>query len=112
MRSARMSTGLRGLWDRVSGNRHKRQKQNEKEAWQALQRDQEQRDHLVKEQMRERRKLQQDIDILRRRHIKNRRILARDIAQTMRMSEQIDRMQSRERLKSHDRIPGYRGPKL
>jgi hypothetical protein len=112
VRSARMSTGLRGLWDRVSGNRHKRQKQNEKEAWQALQRDQEQRDELVKEQMRERRKLQQDIDILRRRHIKNRRNLARDIAQTMRMSEQIDRMQSRERPKSNDRIPGYRGPKL
>ncbi|AMN53220.1 relaxase [Labrenzia sp. CP4] len=102
-RNARMTKGLRGLWDRVSGNRLKVQRQNEKEAWDAAMRDQWQRDELVKAQMIERRKLQADIQKLRRKHIKDRQILTRDIAQAMRMSEQIERMQDQTRQQTRSR---------
>lgn len=109
-RNNRLSTGLRSLWDRVSGNRAKIQKQNEKESWDAAKRDQKQRDELVKAQMRDRRRLQSQIDKLRLKHLKDRQILARDIAQTMRMSDQIERMQSQERQQSrHGR---HRSPRI
>lgn len=107
-----MTKGLRGLWDRVSGNRKHVQRQNEKEAWHAAQRDQQQQDDLVKAQMIERQKLQREIDKLRRKHIKDRHILARDIAQTMRMSEQIERMQSRERHRERTQARERQGPSL
>ncbi len=109
-RNARMWKGLRGLWDRVSGNRLKVQRQNEKEAWDAAMRDQRQRDELVKAQMIERRKLQADIQKLRRKHIKDRQILTRDIAQAMRMSEQIERMQDQTRQQTRQRE--FLGPTL
>jgi hypothetical protein len=102
-RNARMTKGLRGLWDRVSGNRLKVQRQNEKEAWDAAMRDQRQRDELVKAQMIERRKLQADIRKLRRKHIKDRQILTRGIAHAMRMSEQIERMQDQTRQQTRSR---------
>ena len=111
-RSARLSNGLRGLWDRVAGNRAKVQRQNEKEAWEAAKRDQHQREALVKAQMRERRKLQSQIDKLRRKHIKDRQILARDIAQTMRMSAQSERVQSQERRQTRRVSRANREPSL
>ncbi|WP_298959417.1 relaxase/mobilization nuclease domain-containing protein [uncultured Roseibium sp.] len=111
-RSARLNKGLKGLWQRLSGSAKTIKKQNEREAWQALQRDQQQRDDLVKAQMQDRRKLQREIDKLRRKHIKDRQILARDIAQTMRMSDQIERMQSQEREHRQDKSRTYRGPSL
>ncbi|EFO30631.1 relaxase/mobilization nuclease domain-containing protein [Roseibium sp. TrichSKD4] len=109
-RNARMTTGLRGLWDRVSGNRAKVQKQNEQEAWLAAKRDLKQRDELVKAQMLERRKIQLELDKLRRKHIKDRQILYRDITQAMRMSDQVERMQRQDKTRDHSRE--YRGPSL
>lgn len=109
-RHSRMNRGLRGLWDRVSGTRAKIQKRNEKEAWDAANRDQTQRDELVKAQMHDRRKLQSQINKLRRKHTQERQILARDIAQTMRMSEQIERMQHQERSRETGHTRGYHGP--
>lgn len=95
-RANKHNKGMRGLWDRVSGNYTQIKRENEKEAWGALKRDQDQRDNLVKAQMQDRRDLQRDIDKLRRKHTQNRAILTRDIAQTIRMSEQTERMQSQE----------------
>jgi hypothetical protein len=109
-RANRHSKGMRGLWDRVAGNYAKIKQENELEAWNALKHDQEQRDHLVKSQMQDRRTLQRDIDKLRRKHTQNRAILARDIAQTIRMSEHNARMQTQERQRSIDQ--NYRGPSL
>jgi hypothetical protein len=108
-RSLRLNKGLRGLWDKVTGQSSKVKNQNEREAWDAAKRDQHQRDELVKAQMVERRKLQIQIEKLRRKHAQNRRLLAREISQTMRMAEQSERMQAMERQRKQSR---YRGPSL
>jgi hypothetical protein len=86
-RSAKINTGLRGLWEKLSGSAAKIKIQNEQEAWQGLKRDQAQRDNLVKAQMIERQKLQVTIEALRRKHAQNRRILARDMIDSVRMNE-------------------------
>ncbi len=52
-RAARMSKGLGGLWDRLSGRYAKLKDQNEREAWQALQRDRQQRQDMIAAQLRE-----------------------------------------------------------
>lgn len=109
-RANKHAKGMRGLWDRMAGNYAKIKRENEAEAWNALKRDQDQRDNLVKAQMRDRRELQKDIDKLRRKHTQNRAILARDITQTIRMSDQNERMQTQERQRSIER--SYRGPGL
>lgn len=108
-RSLRLNKGLRGLWDKVTGQSSKVKNQNESEAWDAAKRDQQQRDDLVKAQMAERRKLQIQIEKLRRKHAQDRRLLAREISQTMRMAQQSERMQAMERQREQTR---YRGPSL
>ncbi len=111
-RFAKLNKGLRGLWQSLSGASVKIKKQNEREAWDALKRDQRQRDELVKAQMGERRELQKQIEALRRKHVKNRTILAWDIAQTLRMSDQVERMQEQSRQQERARTRHYRGPSL
>ncbi len=108
-RNARLNKGIKGLWDVVSGRSKAMKTQNEKEAWQAVKRDQVQRDSLVFAQMKERKKLQKDIENLRRKHAQNRRILARDMMQATRSKEQAERFQAQERQRSINR---YRGPSL
>lgn len=56
-RSERLNSGLRGLWQRVTGQHSTIQKRNELEAITAVKRDRMQMDYLIAEQMRERRKL-------------------------------------------------------
>jgi len=60
-RAARFRKGLRGLLDRVTGKRAAMEKQNQMEAVWALQRDREQRQALVFEQLKERQSLQAQI---------------------------------------------------
>lgn len=108
-RNARLNKGIKGLWDVLSGRSKATKTQNEKDAWQAIKRDQLQRDNLVFVQMKERKKLQKDIESLRRKHAQNRRILARDMMHAMRASEQSDRFQAQERQRPVNR---YRGPSL
>lgn len=67
-RAARFRKGLRGLLDRVTGKRVALEKQNQMEAVWALQRDREQRQALVFEQLRERQSLQVQIKAQRNRH--------------------------------------------
>lgn len=67
-RSQRLNTGLKGLWDRFTGQRAQTQRQNEIEALQALNRDNEQRQALIEAQLVERRELQECINRERRRH--------------------------------------------
>lgn len=67
-RAARFRKGLRGLLDRVTGKRAALEKQNQMEAAWALQRDREQRQALVFEQLKERQSLQVQIKAERSRH--------------------------------------------
>jgi len=110
IRSSRLMGGLKGVWQKLSGSAAKIRTQNEREAWDALKRDQRQRDDLVKAQMADRQSLQKRIDALRRKNAHDRRILARDIAQSMRTADQMERMQAAERDRSRDRE--YRRPWL
>lgn len=113
-RARRFATGFKGLWDRVSGRHAAIRRQNEREAWDAVERDRKQRDDLVFAQIRERRVLQERMDALRRRHARDRTILARDIARAMRMKEehrpQAEVVRMRDRTPTDDRAPAYRGP--
>lgn len=67
-RSARLNSGLKGLWQRVSGQRGKIEKQNEREAYEAVLRDRAQTDALILQQLQDRRKLQQEIKGTHDRH--------------------------------------------
>ncbi|NRA86633.1 MAG: relaxase [Rhizobiales bacterium] len=99
-RMHRLNNGFRGLWDKVSGASDKIKKQSALEATKGLKRDQQQRDRLVFAQMHDRQKLQKQIENLRRKHSLNRKLLAREINQTMRtveLNEQIQKDQARSR---------------
>lgn len=67
-RAARFRKGPRGLLDRVTGKRAALEKQNQMEAVWALERDREQRQALVFEQLKERQSLQVQIKAERSRH--------------------------------------------
>lgn len=60
-RHARLNKGIRSLWDRLTGQHGQVMDQNEREAWQALIRDRQQRDDLIQRQLEERRALQLNI---------------------------------------------------
>lgn len=82
-RSNRLNTGLRGLFDRLTGNHKAIQKRNERAAIQCAKRDQAQRDRLVMAQMKERRALQANIQKVRATHKQDRSILAHSISQAL-----------------------------
>lgn len=67
-RAARLRTGVRGLWDRLTGDRAKVIKQNEIEAYWGLRRDRDQRQSMFDAQHKERRELQVRIRETRERH--------------------------------------------
>lgn len=112
VRASRFDSGIKGVWQKLSGSAAKIKAQNGREAWDALKRDQQQRDDLVAAQMGERQSLQKQIDALRRKHAQDRRILARDIAHSMRTAEQIERLQDVERDRGRTRDQAFRGPSL
>lgn len=64
-RKERLNTGLRGIWDRLSGQHRRTRKVNEEEAYEALVRDRDERDHLILGQLQERQSLQTDVKSLR-----------------------------------------------
>lgn len=84
-RADRLNTGLRGLWQRMSGAAAKVKARNLEEALAATERDRKQKDALIEAQLTERRHLQKRIDRLRQTHARDRRVLARDIMIAMRM---------------------------
>ncbi|NRA88907.1 MAG: relaxase/mobilization nuclease domain-containing protein [Rhizobiales bacterium] len=78
-RSNRFRKGLRGIWDRVTGNHSKLRMRNEKEVKTATKRDDLECHALIVEQMTERRQIQYDIKKHRLKYIKIGRILYKDI---------------------------------
>lgn len=89
-RQDRLNTGLRGLLDKLTGKNSKMQNRNQAEALQCAKRDQEQRDHLVLAQMRDRQTLQAQVKKLRDRQTQDRKILARSIGQALRAHRQVE----------------------
>ena len=83
IRASRFRTGMKGAFDRLSGRHSRVRKQNEMEAWMALQRDREQRQALIAAQLAERRELQRRIDDLCQRHAERVAELHRDISRQM-----------------------------
>lgn len=67
-RTARLSKGLPGLWQRITGAYAKIRTQNEREAHASLQRDRDQQQQLVWAQLTERQDLQRRIQAVRRQH--------------------------------------------
>ncbi|KPD13153.1 relaxase/mobilization nuclease domain-containing protein [Phaeobacter sp. 11ANDIMAR09] len=84
VRSLRLNGGLRGLLDKVTGKSKATRQQNEREALKAAKRDQQQRDFMIREQMKERQKLQGWINKLKIKQRAERQNLARDIASILR----------------------------
>lgn len=79
-RAKRLHTGLRGLWQKLSGKARAQQALNEREAWEALTRDRRQRDAQVLTHQDTRRALQTRIHKLREAQKQERRVLAREAA--------------------------------
>ena len=67
-RSARLNTGLRGLWNRITGRHALIERQNEAEAYAALRRDRTQHQELIDAQLAERQQLQTHIRAARDPH--------------------------------------------
>lgn len=105
IRVARFRSGVKGAFDRISGRHSRVRKQNELEAFMALQRDREQRHSIIAAQLAERRALQRRIDDLRQRHAEKVGELHRDIARQM---GGLDRTQ----VMRPDSRHGPEGPKL
>lgn len=84
VRSCRLNSGLRGLLDKVTGKSKATRQQNEREALKAAKRDQQQRDFMIREQMKERQKLQKGINKMKVKHRAERQNLARDIVSILR----------------------------
>lgn len=104
-RSARLNKGLKGLWQSLSGAAAKVRSENLQQSMKCLARDQDQRDLLVATQMRERRKLQEQMTQLRRKHAQDRRILSREVANAVLAPSHHKNPHSRER----SRAPEYPG---
>ncbi len=85
-RSALLPTGLKALWFRVTGKYKQIKKLNELEALQCKSRDQSERQTLIDKQVRERRRIQHDIRLLRHQHGITIKKLNRDIGSYLKLS--------------------------
>jgi hypothetical protein len=65
-RVERFRHGLRGLWDRLTGKQAKLREENERDAAQAAERDAREKQALIERQLEERRRLQREIENIRR----------------------------------------------
>lgn len=85
-RAARLRKGMGGFWDTLTGKAASIRKSNEIEAVAGMKRDGAQRMALIEAQHRERSTLQQDITSLRRHHVHERRLIAREASDYLRRS--------------------------
>ncbi len=106
-RQARLNTGIRGLWDRLTGQHNRTKDQNEREAWQTLVRDKQQRDRLIQRQLDERQALQRNIRRVRHErnkaieHLKTMMFSALPPEMKARLQEQFEQRQSRQNTPSY-----------
>ncbi|SER82453.1 hypothetical protein SAMN05421690_10911 [Nitrosomonas sp. Nm51] len=110
-RQAKLNKGLRGLWDRLTGQHSRTKDQSEREAWQALVRDKEQRDSLIQRQLDERQALQRNITHVRHErnneieHLKTMIFSALPPEMEARLQEQFEQRQARKKTPSQR--PGH-----
>lgn len=102
LRSARLQSGMRGIWQRLSGEYTRIRKQNEQETYAAFQRDRRQREVLIFAQMHDRRNLQRQIKTVRKQHAD----LFRDIRQDQHKYRQIEKAapQPSDRISEFNRL--------
>lgn len=81
LRAQRFRTGLRGLWDRLTGHHARTRRENEADALTAADRDRTERDALVQDQLDERRSLQRELTQVRALHEAEVADILRDAAQ-------------------------------
>ncbi|MBR2689366.1 MAG: relaxase [Aquamicrobium sp.] len=86
-RALRLRGGLRGVLDILTGRARLVRQQNEREALDAIRRDRDQREQLVRAQASERRALQDRIETLAARQREERRLTARQIAALIKQSD-------------------------
>lgn len=88
-RSKRFRTGIRGVWDWLSGKTRKIRKENEAEAADAVKRDAAERERMIAAQLSERRALQQSFRTARREAQQQSEDLRRDVAFYVGMRERV-----------------------
>jgi len=111
----RLNSGLRGIWDRITGARSLTLRENEKEALACSRRDQVQRDCLISAQLHERHKLQRQIERLKAKHARERRILARDVGSVLRQKRRLgspSQAMQKDRSLRHMNVSRRRDPGL
>lgn len=101
VRSDRLNKGLRGLFDRLTGKGKSIRQQNDFDVRKAVKRDQKQRDFMVVEQIKERRALQREFQKLRRKHMKERSLIAQKVRQALK----VNKSQSHQFERSRNRGP-------
>lgn len=89
-RSQRFDKGLKGLWGRMTGKHAEVQRQNEREAYEALARDRAQRQALIDAHMKDRQALQAKIRAVRDRHAAMLRDLREDKKVVQQMTREIE----------------------
>ncbi len=106
------NTGVRGLFDRITGRRHKIKERNERDAWRVKTQQQQERDALIFQQLETRRALQSRIERLNA--LKSYRLdeLEHDRSQYQAMREQrLEQLEAQRREHNRDRPqPRQRGP--
>lgn len=80
-RSTRIRSGFKGLWDKINGRYWKNRDRNERETWLAYQRDQKEREDLIKNQLTERQNLQTQMNLLRIKQENERKALTHELSQ-------------------------------
>ena len=84
-RAGRFRTGVRGLWDWMTGKSKKTSKQNEREAYEGVLRDDRERDDQIASQLDERRELQAQVMEMKRKQREETTQLNQDVAEYLRM---------------------------
>ncbi len=106
------NTGFRGLFDRLTGKRHKIEERNEQDAWNVEMRQQQERDALIFEQLETRRAMQSRIERLE--VLKSYRLdeLEHDRLQYQAIREQrLEQLEIQRQERNRDRPPPrQRGP--
>ncbi len=103
-RSKRLNKGIRGLWDRLTGQHRKTIRQNELEALQCLRRDRREKDELIERHQDERQPLHQQAKELKQAHVRDVMELQRDIAGYLRLGT-FERPEVREQFREASREP-------
>lgn len=100
----RLNKGLRGIFDRLTGKHSRVKEQNLRDAMICLRRDQEQREALILEQMRERKELRRRYLVVAKKQSEERKIMARDVTAYLRRSNRP--AQAPDHAQQRQRRPG------